>query len=667
MPFKVGDSVEFDTRQYVVNEIDTENNSIELRDDNTGWYPMFQKLPLGKFLDEISSEKEVSEIRRNTEEIQGILDPADKLTDEEKSLESEVSDDIPLFDESVIADAGLGFVQDDRLSAIDEKPQKFEQLSLFGSEEMTDESAPESHDTPPQYGEPVTDVNRFEQLHKEIMRGSGFEGGKFRIADFFEKNSPSSKDLADFMKKEYGTGGHSGDDEIASVDHDSHGLHFTTRSVDGGMSEEKFDFTWNQVASLTAGLIKHDKYITQEDIDRHVDHAKFTIENFNPEYDNMETLVRAKAVLEKYAGAADEQAAENKEIVTEQQKEDDTKTYDFKTEYRQLSRMQSDCDYFLGNGAGHEKHLSCGSVENQIARMQELWDSFPDDKKPEWLSKEDIDGYAEKMLAVKNGEIEIPSPFTVPTKENDQPDIEIEPKEEQEKAQPPKQEAAFKIENESLGEGGLKSKFKANIAAIETLKTLEAENRTATAEEKQTMSRYVGWGGLANAFDESKSDWTNEFAQLKNLLTEDEYNSARASTLNAFYTTPTVIDCIYSALESFGFEGGNVLEPSCGVGNFIGRMPQEMRENSNVYGVELDSLTGRLAKAIYTEADIQVKGFEKTEFQNGCFDVAVGNVPFGDLGFTEENPIKAHPKIFYSTFCGSRMFLFSVSPLSRNL
>ncbi len=211
-----------------------------------------------------------------------------------------------------------------------------------------------------------------------------------------------------------------------------------------------------------------------------------------------------------------------------------------------------------------------------------------------------------------------------------------EPINTQEKAHPTRPESTFKIEDESLGEGGLKTKFKANIAAIETLKAIEAEHRPATLEEKQIMSQYVGWGGLANAFDESKSEWASEFAQLKSLLTKEEYDSARASTLDAFYTTPTVIDGIYSALENFGFSGGNVLEPSCGVGNFIGRMPEKMRENSNVYGVELDSLTGRLAKAIYPEADIQVKGFEKTEFQNGCFDVAVGNVPFGDLGFTDK-------------------------------
>lgn len=463
----------------------------------------------------------------------------------------------------------------------------------------------------------------------------------------------------------------------------------TNAGLDGGI-DEKLEYTTLEEAITAGKAYLADDYLGFAVLNHDTKEIERVEGDFSVQQAFGDEILRINGIVPDEM--ISEQAAENKEIATEQQKADDTKTYDFKTEYRQLSRLQSDCDYFLGNGAGHEKHLSCGSVENQIARMQELWDSFPNDKKPEWLSKEDIDGYAEKMLAVKNGEIEIPSPYTVPTKEKSTSEttdkktskkktnenegqmslfgenqtkesepsepiklnsitIDLTPKNEQKKAQPPKQEATFKIEDESLGEGGLKCKFKANIAAIETLKTLEVESRTATAEEKLTMSQYVGWGGLANAFDESKSDWANEFAQLKSLLTEDEYNSARASTLNAFYTTPTVIDSIYSALESFGFEGGNVLEPSCGVGNFISRMPQEMRENSNVYGVELDSLTGRLAKAIYTEADIQVKDFEKTEFQNGCFDVAVGNVPFGDLGFTDKTygTSKLHDFFFAQT------------------
>lgn len=194
----------------------------------------------------------------------------------------------------------------------------------------------------------------------------------------------------------------------------------------------------------------------------------------------------------------------------------------------------------------------------------------------------------------------------------------------------------FTITDDSLGNGGAKSKFKANIEAIKTLKNLEKENRPATAEEKETLSKYVGWGGIAQAFDSENKSWNSEFSELKELLTDKEYSSARASTLDAFFTSPMVIDSIYQALKNFGFEGGNVLEPAMGVGNFFGKMPNEMRENSKLYGVEIDSISGRIAKKIYPDADISIQGFEKNNFQNGSFDVAVGNVPFGELGFKDD-------------------------------
>lgn len=204
----------------------------------------------------------------------------------------------------------------------------------------------------------------------------------------------------------------------------------------------------------------------------------------------------------------------------------------------------------------------------------------------------------------------------------------------------------FTITDDSLGEGGAKTKFKNNVAAIETLKKIESANlklaadmfrpRTATAEEKETLSKYVGWGGLPQAFDSGNEKWKKEFSQLKALLSDTEYRSANASVLDAFYTPPLVIDSIYEALKNFGFDGGNVLEPSCGVGNFIGKMPEDMRKESKVYGVELDSISGRIAQYLYPDADIQVKGFEKTDFQDDCFDVAVGNVPFGDIGFFDK-------------------------------
>ena len=186
----------------------------------------------------------------------------------------------------------------------------------------------------------------------------------------------------------------------------------------------------------------------------------------------------------------------------------------------------------------------------------------------------------------------------------------------------------FHITDDTLGIGGAKEKFKRNIEAIRTLEKIEGENRTATPEEQKILSQYVGWGGLADAFDVSKSAWAGEYQELKSLLSDAEYASARESTLNAHYTSPTIIRSIYEALENMGFEKGNVLEPAMGIGNFFGMLPEKMQE-SRLYGVELDGITGRIAKQLYPKADIKISGFEKTDYPNDFFDVAVGNVPFG--------------------------------------
>ena len=185
----------------------------------------------------------------------------------------------------------------------------------------------------------------------------------------------------------------------------------------------------------------------------------------------------------------------------------------------------------------------------------------------------------------------------------------------------------FRITDEHLGEGGPKQKFARNIEAIRTLQAIEAEERSATPEEQTVLSQYVGWGGLADAFDLDKDSWGKEYAQLKELLTPEEYTAARASTLNAHYTSPTVIRAIYDAVEQMGFRTGNILEPSCGVGNFFGMLPESMA-GSRLYGVELDRITGRIARQLYPEANITVAGFETTS-QRDFYDLAVGNVPFG--------------------------------------
>ena len=200
----------------------------------------------------------------------------------------------------------------------------------------------------------------------------------------------------------------------------------------------------------------------------------------------------------------------------------------------------------------------------------------------------------------------------------------------------------FRITDDHLGEGGAKQKYARNIEAIQTLRTLEQEHRGATAEEQQVLSQYVGWGGLADAFDPGKDGWAKEYAELKGLLSEDEYAAARSSTLNAHYTSPVVIRSIYDTVEKMGFQSGNILEPSMGVGNFFGMLPDTMRD-SRLYGVELDSITGRIAKKLYPQADITVAGFETTD-RRDFYDLAVGNVPFGNYKVSD----KAYNKLGFS-------------------
>ncbi len=288
-----------------------------------------------------------------------------------------------------------------------------------------------------------------------------------------------------------------------------------------------------------------------------------------------------------------------------------------------------DCDYYLQTGS--EKHLWADTVEKQIEKINDLFERMPENR---YFTREQIDDYAQKMLAIKNGEIEKLIPYTTPTQQN-----------EENKSQ------NFTITDDKLGEGGAKTKFRNNLLAIQTLKQIEIEDRKATPEEQEILSKYVGWGGLAQAFDSDNEQWGKEFSQLFNALTPKEYEDARKSVLDSFFTSPAIIDGIYEALGKFGFEGGNLLEPSCGVGNFLGKMPSEMAEHMHIYGVEIDSISGRIAKQLYPDADIQVTGFENTNFQNGSFDVAVGNVPFGDLNFPDKQygTTKLHDFFFAQT------------------
>ena len=206
----------------------------------------------------------------------------------------------------------------------------------------------------------------------------------------------------------------------------------------------------------------------------------------------------------------------------------------------------------------------------------------------------------------------------------------------------------FHITDDHLGEGGPRLKYQANITAIRLLKELETAGQQASPEQQEVLSRYVGWGGVPEAFDPAKTAWAKEYAELKELLTPEEYEAARASTLNAHYTSPMVIRAIYEAVEQMGFHSGNILEPSCGVGNFFGMLPESMSE-SKLYGVELDSITGRIARQLYPNARIEVNGFEKTQYPDGVFDLAIGNVPFGNYRVSDR-PYDRHNLLIHDYF-----------------
>jgi len=242
----------------------------------------------------------------------------------------------------------------------------------------------------------------------------------------------------------------------------------------------------------------------------------------------------------------------------------------------------------------------------------------------------------EKTVAVYPAkENNLPFDIVIQTISTESPTVEAE-------HPAPEPAGNFHITDDHLGEGGAKQKYARNIEAIRTLLKLEEEHRGATAEEQQVLSQYVGWGGLSDAFDPSKDSWAKEYAELKGLLSEDEYAAARSSTLNAHYTSPVVIRSIYDAVEKMGFQSGNILEPSMGVGNFFGMLPNSM-QSSRLYGVELDSITGRIAKKLYPQADITVAGFETTD-RRDFYDLAVGNVPFGQHKVND----KAYNKLGFS-------------------
>lgn len=537
------------------------------------------------------------------------------------------------------------------------EPQ-MEQMSLFGEKEATEQVSVKS--------------SQEKAITAVLMYGSGFADGKFRIADYADKNH-SINDFAEMLKKEYGIGGHSGDDVNYSwTSHDGKGIQITLPRTNESEEGEKITVSWKEAAKRISKLCEQGEYITEELADRRgvimdmdaLGYEPAQVDGFSDDFlmwkpkneneveigfdgwdavrdftHDVQTLMNDYTVQQlrdrangdysviEYGSFGDgevETAINNhpQNIYRIYQLKSDEKYHGIRFEDRatlQKSGIQLGINDYNLVYEGNFNDVEGDSFDD---KLNTLYDRFnfeqPEDFKGRSLSISDV-------ITVKNsknesayyvdsiGFTDIPEFFNKFNENSKTENI---------KAQ------NYHINND-LEIGGAKAKFKANIAAIETLQKIEIENRYATPEEQEIMSRYTGWGGLSEAFDSSKEKWTEEYNQLKELLTEEEYKSAKASVLDSFYTPPYIIESIYSALKNMGFDGGNILEPALGTGNFLGKMPESTYKESRIYGTEIDSISGRIAKRLYPDADISITGFEKKDFPDSFFDIAVGNVPFG--------------------------------------
>ncbi|RGC38827.1 SNF2-related protein [Faecalibacterium prausnitzii] len=514
------------------------------------------------------------------------------------------------------------------------------------------------------------------EIENELRRhGSGFAGGKQRIMVLYQ-TQPDRKLRAKALAKEYGIGGHSHDFLDGSrgfVNHDWKGLEF-----DHYPDHQKITLKWAQVEKYIDLMIQSDRYLTDEEKEQRATRQEASNYNVGDEV-VVDLPTRTIEGTIGYVGETDVridtsahgQSWDN-EVINKQQ---------FEQGLRQSATAQR-VDKMLAQAEAIAKESEVPEYERFSVRkvvdgkmpLFAIWDDlyddyyetnhavpqFSDEKQAESylenLKKEVADREAAEWLKVEHAKFLADKDEPEPSDEelDELPistvidgEVQTFPNaaalDEALHAEPaPEPAGNFHITDEHLGEGGAKQKYARNIEAIKTLFRLEEEHRGASAEEQEVLAQYVGWGGLADAFDSDKSSWASEYAELKGLLSEDEYAAARGSVLNAHYTSPTVIHAIYDAVEKMGFRSGNILEPSMGVGNFFGMLPDTMQD-SRLYGVELDSITGRIAKKLYPQADITVAGFETTD-RRDFYDLAVGNVPFGQYRVDD----KAYNKLGFS-------------------
>ena len=426
-----------------------------------------------------------------------------------------------------------------------------------------------------------------------LKRGSGFEYGKYRIYEKYQEN-PTDKEFADFLRREYGTGGGGYDDEIWT---DGKGMKLRHRDRENPENEVGMILKWEQVAYGIADLIDEDKYFDDKESEEYIaflSERRGTDEN------------RVKAIARHIA-------------------EDGVKRNENGERTTFFSWRYADYKFCKDHAEEIEKALNAcpevdtakidgDKVEITVKEAYRRYSEQPSEKPIRDLDAEEDEEWENR---IESGDITPIESVGEPTKESNT-DL-------------------TKIGFEQSELGGAKQRFKNNIEAIKLVNRLVNTQKEATADEKKVLAKYVGWGGLAQAFDEHNVAWQNEYEELKDVLSVEEYAAAKGSVLNAHYTSKTVIDGIYKALTRFGVKGNNrILEPAMGTGNFFGFMPQEIADGAKLYGVELDRVTGKIATKLYPQAKIQIKGFEETSFADNSFDLMVTNVPFG--GYTVFDP-----------------------------
>lgn len=445
-----------------------------------------------------------------------------------------------------------------------------------------------------------------------LANGSGFSEGKMRIYEQFEK-SLSAKENADFLKNEYGWGGSYPVIIGAGIDesHDRKGITITK-----GIGKEKPHITlsWSQVEKRIGELIRMDRYLNPKEKERY------------PQWLESQEERRAKI----------EETKRNREILSNAPPEQEVEPAEKEPEEaEQLQDVQY--EYHLGD------KVYIGASEYEILSVDDERVILYDYDMPLFNKEFSRTEFDRKVRENPMNEHLIVKEEPAEERNEKEPEPVVPAWEQKKKVKgfdlhpdvPMADRHTFNLRENEVETVGKKERFRRNIMAIQLLKKCQEENRFATPEEQIILSKYVGWGGLSEAFDENNSAWATEYLELSSVLTPEEYASARESTLTAFYTPPEVITAIYKAMEQMGFKEGNLLEPSCGIGNFIGMLPDAM-QNSKIYGVELDTISAGIAQQLYQKTTIAAEGFEETNLLDSFFDGVVGNVPFGDFKVSDK-------------------------------